>query len=76
MKKFLFAPGVLERYSRGEWRAMERRLAKSERLSRSRHNTDSWSVFLLVCLGLVAYALLIGVLAGYLDWSLNWGAMR
>ena len=76
MKKFLFAPGVLERYSRGEWRAMERRLAKSERLSRNRNNTDSWSVFLLVCLGLVAYALLIGVLAGYLDWSLNWGAMR
>ena len=76
MKRFLFAPGVLERHGRGEWRATERRLAKSERLSRASHSTDSWSVFLLVCLCLTAYVLLIGVLVGYLDWSLNWGAMR
>ncbi len=76
MKKFLFAPGVLERHTRGEWRRSERRIARSDRLGRARVNPDSWSMYLLVCLCLVAYALLIGVVAGYLDWSLTWGAMR
>ena len=76
MKKFLFAPGVLERHTRDEWRRSERRITRSDRLSRARTNPDSWSMYLLVCLCLVAYALLIGVVAGYLDWSLNWGAMR
>ena len=76
MKKFLFAPGVLESYTRGEWRRSERRLARAERRSRARRNSDSWERYLLVCVGLLAYALLIGVLAGHLDWALTWGAMR
>lgn len=76
MKKLTLAPGTLERHDRREFKQTERRIARSDRRSRAQQRDDSWSHYLLVCLVVLAYSLLAGVLVGYLDWSLTWGAMR
>lgn len=76
MKKLNFAPGVLEHHTRREFVQTERRLARAERKRRNQQRSDTWAHYLLLCLIVCAYSLLAGVLAGYLDWALNWGAMR
>jgi len=81
MKKYLFAPGALEIFGRRDFLRTERRLARAERRSHNLRNrrdwhTDTWARYLLICCIVLAYSLLGGVLVGWLQWSLSWGAMR
>ena len=88
MKQYPFAPGVIESCGRERWpakllrhvlggkpQASRLRPAQPAPLASGGH-VDTWARYLLMCMIILAYSILGGVLAGLLDWALSWGWMR